>query len=272
MTNDDSQIRPMREEDWREFKKIDEEIFPDDSVDQESFQKYVADRAFFALEVEGRLVGMLIVARFGEDAGHLGRIGVSTSMQNRGLGAKLMEFAMNWFRKEKVSQAILYTQDYNKHAQHLYKKFGFERVGTTWHYFVPFKSLSPRGECTCHHIREDEIELVGQKYPEHLPAAQIRRFLESEDYHVLVLKDSSGEITGACRFTPGFPGCFPFQIDDLECLDDFLASLIPHSLPDFDYVRLTFTDNEILSAICDERRYKRHHRLYRMKAEVSKQE
>lgn len=270
MPDDEFLIRPMREEDWSDYEKIDEEIFPEDRVNQESFHKQVTERPFFALEVQGRLAGMLILARFGEDAGHLARIGVTEFLQNRGFGAKLMEYAMSWFRNEKISQAILYTQDHNKHAQHLYKKFGFERVGTTWHYFVPFDSLSPKGNCTGDHIQEDEIEIVGQKYHDHLPAAQIRRFLDSEGQYVLVLKNSSGEILGACRFTARFPGCFPFQIDDLEYLDDFLASLIPHSLPEFDYVRLTFTDNEKLAAICDKRGYKRHHRLYRMKAKVPK--
>jgi ribosomal protein S18 acetylase RimI-like enzyme len=269
MSVDEFLIRPMREEDWMDYEKIDEEIFPDDRVNQESFQKQVAGRPFFALEVEGRLAGMLILARFGEDAGHLARIGVTVSLQNRGFGAKLMECAMSWFRNEKISQVILYTQDHNKHAQHLYKKFGFEVIGTTWHYFVPFNTISPTGNFVCTPIQEDEIESVGKKYHDYLPAAQIRRFIESEDYHILVLKNKAEDVVGACRFTPSFPGSMPFRIDNLDSVDDFIYGMETLSLPEYDYVRLTFTDNAGLAALCDSRGYKLHHKLYRMRAEVS---
>ncbi|MHA2064402.1 MAG: GNAT family N-acetyltransferase [Candidatus Thorarchaeota archaeon] len=269
MNENEIQIRSMRAEDWKEYEKLDEELFPDDRVNHESFQKQFTKDGFFALDVGDRLAGMLIVSRFGEDAGHLARIGVAKSMQNRGLGARLMEYALEWFRNEKISNAILYTQDHNKQAQHLYKKFGFERVGTTWHYFVPFDSLIPSGNYLCANIHENEIESVGEKYHEYLPAAQIRRFLQSEDSQVLVLKSKVGDIVGACRFTPSFPGCMPFRIDNLDTLDDFISGLQALSLLEYDYIRLTFTDNEDLAAICDKRGYKQHHRLYRMRVEIS---
>jgi len=158
MLRDEFRIRPMREDDWSEYEKIDEEIFPDEKTNRESFQKQFTKDGFFALDVGGRLAGMLIVSRFGEDAGHLARIGVAKSIQNRGLGARLMEYALEWFRNEKISNAILYTQNYNKQAQHLYSKFGFKIIGTTWHYFVPFKTIVPSGNHVCSHIQEVEIE------------------------------------------------------------------------------------------------------------------
>jgi hypothetical protein len=60
----------------------------------------------------------------------------------------------------------------------------------------------------------------------------------------------------------------PFRIDNLDGIDDFISGLEEYSLPEYDYVRLTFTDNENLAELCDKRGYKQHHRLYRMKAEV----
>ncbi|MHA2141506.1 MAG: GNAT family N-acetyltransferase [Candidatus Thorarchaeota archaeon] len=268
MARDEYKIRLIREDDWPEFQIIDDELFPDDLMDRESFTRIISRGSFFALESDGKIIGMLAVSKFGEDAGHLGRIGVTTSMQNQGLGARLMKHAVDWFRNENLAQAILYTQDHNKHAQHLYKKFGFEVIGTTWHYFVPFRTITPSGNYRCDLIQEDEIELVGRKYHNYLPAAQIRRFLETEGQYVFVLKNKEADIIGACRFTPTFPGCMPFRIDNLDAIDDFLSGLNEHSLPEYDYVRLTFTDNEGLAALCDSRGYKQHHRLYRMMAEV----
>ncbi|MFX0054758.1 MAG: GNAT family N-acetyltransferase [Candidatus Hermodarchaeota archaeon] len=261
-------IRLIREDDWPEFQVIDAELFPDDLMSNESFSRAISRGAFFALESDTRLIGMLVVSKFGEGAGHLGRIGVSKSMQNKGFGTILMEYAMDWFRNENLTQAILYTQDHNKHAQHLYRKFGFEIIGTTWHYFVPFKTLTPTGEYRCEPIHDEEIDFVGRKYHDYLPAAQIGRFLESEDFLVFVLKNRDSDIVGACRYTPSFPGCMPFRIDNLDGVDDFIHGLEEHSLPKYDYIRLTFTDNEDLANLCHSRGYKLHHRLFRMMAEV----
>jgi len=87
----------MKKDDWEEFRNLDEEIFPDDAVSRESFEKRVEHEGFFALEIDSkRIVGCLILSRFGDDAGHLGRIGVAPLMQKRGLGTKLMDFAFRW--------------------------------------------------------------------------------------------------------------------------------------------------------------------------------
>ena len=175
-----------------------------------------------------------------------------------------MESAVDWFKKENAPRAILYTQDYNTVAQHLYKKFGFSVTGTTWHYFVPFSTINPTGLYSCQRINDDEIDIVGTRYNESFPASQIRRFLESDENIVLILKDENGQLQGACRFSPLFPGCFPFEIESPECLDDFVFGIQKLSLPENDYVRLTFTDNPELAALCDSRGYRLHHRLYKM--------
>ncbi|MHA2143496.1 MAG: GNAT family N-acetyltransferase [Candidatus Thorarchaeota archaeon] len=269
MARDEYNIRLIREDDWAEFEEIDSELFPDEKLDRESFSRFIARGSFFALELDSRVIGMLAVVKFGDNAGQLDRIGVTTSMQNQGFGSILMEHAMNWFRNENLAYAILYTEDYNEHALHLYKKFGFEVIGTTWQYFVPFSTITPTGNYSCEPIQEGEIDFVGQRYHDYLPVAQIRRFLKSEDYHVLVLKNKEADIIGACRFIPSFPGCMPFRIDNLDGIDDFIFGLMEHSLPKYDFVRLYFSDDEDLAATCESRGYKLHHRLCRMKAEVS---
>jgi hypothetical protein len=185
-------------------------------------------------------------------------------MQNKGLGTKLMEAALDWFKKEEMHQAILYTQDHNIVAQHLYKNFGFSITGTTWHYFVPYSTINPTGLYACDKIKNEEIELVSKQYNDSLPASKIERLLESDSNLVLILKDDQNQICGACRFSPLFPGCFPFEIDGTEYFDDFVFGIQKYSLPDYDYVRLTFIDNPELAALCDSRDYKLHHKLFQM--------
>ena len=261
-------IRPMKPEDWDEFHEMDLELFPDDSMRENWFKARTERDGVFALMQDGRIIGNLIVARFGQDEAHLGRIGVSKSHQGKGFGSMLMEYAIDWFDKQGGIRAVyLYTQDFNETAQGLYKKYGFKRAGTTWSYYVPYDSIEPEKKYTCEKIQEDEIDSVGSKFLS-MPAEQIRRFLTYDEFLVLTLKDRSGSIEGACRFTPSFPGCFPFEISSTECFDDFIEGLMKFKLPEHDNLRVTFTDIPDLADICEQREYRLHHRLHKMSLQM----
>jgi GNAT superfamily N-acetyltransferase len=257
-------VRLMADEDWKQLHKMDLEIFPDDVLDEEWFKKRVQKDGCFVLDLEGCISGYLVVARYGMDEGHLGRIGVAKMSQGKGYGSVLMQYALDWFRNQEGIRSVhLYTQDFNSVAQELYKKFGFRRSGTTWHFFVPYKTLKPTREYTCQGIEEDEIESAGRRFPS-LPAEQIKRFLTHEEFRVLTLKDRNGSIVGVCRFTPSFPGCMPFEIADTSYFDDFAAGVRRFGLPEYDYVRITFTNMPELARLCEKRGYHLHHRLYKM--------
>lgn len=142
-------IRPMKAEDWEEFHEMDLELFPDDAMEEKRFKERIEHDGCFALIQDGRIIGNLIVSHFGKDEAHLGRIGVSKSHQGKGYGSMLMEYAINWFREQGgIKVAHLCTQDFNETAQGLYKKFGFKRTGTSWHYFVPYDSVEPVNKYT----------------------------------------------------------------------------------------------------------------------------
>ncbi len=257
-------IRKMTSSDWEGFHVMDKVIFPDDMLSEEWMKKRVERDGCFVLELEDVIIGELIVSRFGEDEGHLGRIGVDSDQQGRGFSKSLMKYAIEWFQDQgDISNVHLYTQHDNIVAQGLYRKFGFEMTGTTWHFFVPFDSLEPQYKYVCQEIEQTEIDPVGALF-ESLPAAQIERFLSYDEYKVLTLKDEWRNIVGVCRFTPDFPGCFPFEIVKTECFDDFILGVKNFCLPEFDYVRVTFTDMYDLAGLCEQRNYKLHHKLYKM--------
>lgn len=258
----------MRKDDWNPFHLIDQEIFPEDMMREEMFKERIKTDGFFTLDVKGKLAGYLIVGRFGEKGGHLGRISVARQLQRQGLGTQLMERALEWFHEQEgITHIYLYTQHDNHPAQRLYERFGFKVVGTTWHYFVPFDTLQPLRKYSCQPILPEEIEMVGDKYEVNMPAAQIRRFLDRE-HLILTLKDKEGHIVGACRFSPRFPGCFPFEIENIDCFDDFIQGLHPFCLPNFDYVRVTFTENHALAKLLEKRQHKLHHKLFQMRLEI----
>jgi RimJ/RimL family protein N-acetyltransferase len=263
----------MRKKDWTRLDKLDAEIFPEDRIEETDFLRMLHTRRMFALDSPtNQLIGYLYVAPYGDDAGTIGRIGVTKSQQKKGHGSTLMQYAIDWFLKQKgIQKVYLYTQDFNMAAQHLYKKFGFRKTGTTWHYFVPFNTLQSQGRYTCHKITAEEIDLVSALYPESMPASQIRRWLDN-NLLVFTLKNTSGKIIGACRFTPGFPGVFPIHIEAVEAFDDFIEGIHAFSLPAFDYVRVTFTDNFELAKLLKQRKYKLHHRLHKMELNLTKKE
>lgn len=258
-------MRPMKEEYWSQFHTMDMRTFGDDMMEKDAFMRLIGTDRFFSLFLGDRLAGYLILARYGNSGGHLGRIGVDPDFQGRGYGRTLMDYALGWFRSQVGIESVhLYTQDYNHRAQALYAKYGFKVTGTTWQYFVPFDSVHPKLRTVCEDIREDEIDAAGEKYVEALPADQIRRYLSSEGQRVLTLKGTSGNLLGVCRFTPSFPGCFPFELGSLSHFDDFIDGVRRHSLPQFDYVRITFTNNAELDGLCESRGYRLYHRMYRM--------
>lgn len=257
-------IRAMQNEDWEEFHKMDAEIFTEDGIEEKFFKRRVDHDGFFALTQDGQIIGNLIVNRFGKDEAHLGRVGVSQAEQGKGYGSLLMQRAIEWFQNEGgIREVHLYTQDFNESAQNLYTKFGFKRTGTTWHYFVPYDTLKPIGKYTCYEIQDDEIESVGSRFPS-MPPDAIRRFLTFDDQHVLTLKDENDNVVGVCRFTESFPGCFPFEITEVECFDDFLNGIKKFSLSEFDYCRVTYTDLPELAELCEKRGYRLHLRLHKM--------
>ena len=258
-------IRKMRLSDWERFHEISTDIFGDEEIKEDWFARRIDQGGFFALEVGGHLSGMLFVAPFGDDGGYIQSVGVAREQQGKGYGKLLMEHALEWFKsKGTVRYVHLFTQESNATAQGLYTQFGFKVGGTTWHYFVPFNSLTPQGNFTCQKILEEEIDSIGDRHNDILPATQIRRFITRDEQLVLTLKDKKGTIIGVTRYSPKFPGCFSFIIDNMSGFDDFISGLQQFSLPEFDYSRVTFTDYPELAKICENRGYKLHHRLFKM--------
>ena len=262
----------MRKDDWDIFQQLDTEIFdPHDHFNEEFFDKRVTLPGFFVMEKKpGNLIGYLILGKFSDEIAHLGRIGVKKTLQSQGFGSQLMEYAIEWFRQQDgVSEIQLFTQVDNHHAQGLYKKFGFKVIGQTWHFFIPFDTLHPTEQYTLHQLQSDEHQAVAKLFPQGLPIGAIQRYIEREHY-LYTLKDSSNNIIGATRFTPSFPGCFPFELLELSAFDDYVLAFKPRCDPPSEVLRITFHENESLVALCETRGYQLHHTLFRMQLILEK--
>ena len=49
-------------------------------------------------------------------------------------------------------------------------------------------------------------------------------------------------------------------------VDDYVEGIRHYARPEFDYIRLTFTDNPELAQLCNSRGYRLHHTLFKMEA------
>jgi ribosomal protein S18 acetylase RimI-like enzyme len=257
-------IRPLKDDDFDAFLKYQEV----GSVDEETwgrFQRLVQGDAFFGLFVDGLLIGHLNLLPFGDDSSHFQGVYILSEHRGKGYGNLFMEHALEWYREQgSIRKVHLYTEQTNKVAQNLYKKYGFEITSEAWHFFVPFDSLSPQNKHGCEEIQEDEIDVVGASFESAMPASYIRRNLSSERTRMIKLVDGKGDIAGVCRLNPNFPGCFPFAIGEVDVFDDFIEGLREFSSDEFDYVRVTFFGIPELANLCKSRKYQLHHELFRM--------
>jgi ribosomal protein S18 acetylase RimI-like enzyme len=83
---------------------------------------------FVVAELGGYTVGYLFSNLQG-GRGHLIRIAVHPDYQGRGIGARLLTEAIEFFRTEKVKVITLNTQKDNAVSQRLYRRFGFQPMG-----------------------------------------------------------------------------------------------------------------------------------------------
>ena len=83
---------------------------------------------FVVAELAGQTVGYLFSSLQG-DTGHLIRVAVHSDYQGRGIGARLLTEAIQFFRAKKMKAVTLNTQKDNIVSQRLYRHFGFQPMG-----------------------------------------------------------------------------------------------------------------------------------------------
>lgn len=101
------------------------------------FQKRKNVSFVIALSQE-KAVGYLQVSGSG-GVGFLGRIAVLPEFQNTGIGQRLMNKALNWFKRREITKVKLRSPATYFNAHKLYKKFGFSQVGKEYDFYKKLK-------------------------------------------------------------------------------------------------------------------------------------
>ncbi len=127
--NQEVTIRPARREDIPTLLKIEEVCFKELwRYDIRSFEDIIKTHPYFVVaELHGQVVGYQFNALDGE-YGYLIRIAVQPLLNSRGIGARLMAEAVDFFARARVERIMLNTEQDNTHAHHLYEWFGFIRI------------------------------------------------------------------------------------------------------------------------------------------------
>lgn len=109
---------------WRKARHVDEDVEANPG-------------GVFVAEEDGRVLGY-ISTRIDRDAGkgRIPNLAVDKAARGCGIGRRLIEHALDYFRREGMAFAMIETMVNNPVGQHLYPSCGFVEAGRQIHYAV----------------------------------------------------------------------------------------------------------------------------------------
>ena len=109
---------------WRKARHVDEDVAANPA-------------GVFVAEDDGKVTGY-ISTRLDREAGkgRIPNLAVDAAARGRGLGRRLMEHALDYFRREGMAFVMIETMSNNAAGQHLYPSCGFVEVGRQIHYAI----------------------------------------------------------------------------------------------------------------------------------------
>ena len=149
-------IRPFRPEDLPRLKEITVEAFDGVSIDQGIEQRFgeinsrnwqwrkarhldadvqTDSAGIFVLEIDGAVAGC-ITTRLDRDAGIglIPNLAIAPEYRGQGWGRKLMQHALERFRREGMTHVRIETLAQNDVGNHLYQSLGFHEVARQIHF------------------------------------------------------------------------------------------------------------------------------------------
>jgi ribosomal protein S18 acetylase RimI-like enzyme len=109
---------------WRKGRHLDDDIRRDPA-------------GIFVAIVDGEIAGFVTTWMDKESSvGFIPNLAVHEKQRGQGVGRKLLEFALDYFRQHKLAVARIETLDQNAVGQHLYPSVGFTEVARQIHFAV----------------------------------------------------------------------------------------------------------------------------------------
>ncbi|MEJ8804376.1 GNAT family N-acetyltransferase [Pontibacter sp. H249] len=108
-------------------------LLADPSIDM--VLSYIDQSHTFIAEQNGKVAGVLVLQPQGNEA-EIMNVAVEESLQGKGIGKRLVEFAINLAKQQSIHQLIVYTGNSTLPALALYKRCGFKTESIDKGYFL----------------------------------------------------------------------------------------------------------------------------------------
>jgi GNAT superfamily N-acetyltransferase len=245
-------IRPATIADHPTFVRLYPALGVDDPVpDETRWARDLVPGSVLA-EEDGVPLGVL----WANALGHMGYVRiviVTDEARGRGVGRALMEHARRDLRAQGCTHWCLNVKEENTPARSLYAKCGFAqayvstRVRFRWD-AVPRLPPSPPN-VTAREVDTTEDAAVERTID--MPAGWFAQARSQKMHLFLRLVDPSrpDDIVAFARFTPSFPGSFPFHAPDTRLARALLEAMHPHALPAHHDLGLIIENNPALTQL-----------------------
>ena len=82
----------------------------------------------FMVALESQIVGTFAFIKKGEDVFEFSKMAVTPTLRGKGIGNKMMQFALRFAEQHHWNKVILYSNTILENSIHLYRKYGFIEV------------------------------------------------------------------------------------------------------------------------------------------------
>jgi len=127
-------IRDYNVRDFQDIVSIDREAFSPKNPTHDVYVYLTYGSDLIVADIGGKVVGYISLMEMGMDAKILS-FAVKKEFRNRGIGSRLLDTAIERCKEKGKSKVFLEVRVSNEAAQRLYKKKGFEIVGTIPNYY-----------------------------------------------------------------------------------------------------------------------------------------
>ena len=249
----------------RNLIDLEMQCFPDEPMNEEAFSTIIGNE--FWISLSGSRLNGYGYLKVTPELAWIARVGVANEHRNKGIGARLMEAMLRRCQELPRNNVILYVQQDNPAAIHLYRKFNFNNAEESFQYIVEKNWFDRHRDC----IKEQELKVSPiVDVPEQMMPVFSDQWYTLADLHdppkthvFVFLHNTLGSI-GWCRLNPEFPGCFPFELDSPSTmLSSALRALEPYLSRNHTILKLTFADPMVARA-CTALGFRLNYRLYKM--------
>ncbi|HID21338.1 MAG TPA: GNAT family N-acetyltransferase [Planctomycetaceae bacterium] len=118
---------------WRKARHLDWDLAKD-------------PQGAFVLEIDGQIAGFITTWQDREAGiGHIPNLALAPQFRGQGYGRKLIQYALDHFRRNGLTHAKIETLVQNAVGRHLYKSCGFREVAWQIHFVADLSEPAPSG-------------------------------------------------------------------------------------------------------------------------------